>query len=569
MRGASSETAGHWALLGRALWRRVKTRSRLPTLHRWSLAGRSPDRIVATPPDLRRGDAQVALDIYHGRFPLAGHLVETGGRSPFGLAAHEAWRRALHRFRWLRHFRAAGTELAAASARAQVRDWLAGPGRRLDGIAWEPAVAAARLISWLQNSPMLLRAADGGFRRQFFRTLGLHVRFLRAAAPELPPGAERLKARIAVCLAATSLPFPPSVRARIAHRLSSELETQILPDGGHVSRNPAVLVELLLDLLPLRQSFADAGLAHPPALLAAIERMMPALRFFRHCDGSIARFNGAGAVTAERVAAILRHDDAQGAPLFHAPHSGYARLALGPTVVIADVGPVPPADLALEAHAGCLSFEMSSGQRSIVVNSGVDRRGAGDFRPLARATAAHSTLTLNDTSQGRFVHGGAKWAHLIGHPLVGGPRRVLFERLGDERSQGFHAGHDGYASRYGVLHERALRLSEEGLLLEGFDRLVGAGGALPDVPAALRFHLHPEVELFRDGDGALVLAVARGGQWRFSSPDLAPRVEESIFFASAGGPRRSRQIVLSFSVAAQPAVRWSFRRLSPEMPPTA
>ena len=77
-------------------------------------------------------------------------------------------------------------------------------------------------------------------------------------------------------------------------RLSDELERQILPDGGHISRNPGALIELLLDLLPLRQAFTARNVAPPPALLNAIDRMMPMLRFFRHGDGNFALFNGMG-----------------------------------------------------------------------------------------------------------------------------------------------------------------------------------------------------------------------------------------------------------------------------------
>jgi uncharacterized heparinase superfamily protein len=292
--------------------------------------------------------------------------------------------------------------------------------------------------------------------------------------------------------------------------------------------------------------------------------MLPMLRFFRHQDGAVARFNGAGATAFGLVAAVLGQDDARGAPLFFAPHSGYVRLAQGSTVVIADVGPPPPPDLSSHAHAGCLSFEMSAGQRAIVVNSGVDHAGAADFRPLARATAAHSTLTLNDASQARFVYGG-RFGRLIGAPLTGGPRRVAFERVESPQAQGFRASHDGYLARFGVTHHRELRLSQDGSLLEGTDQLLPAGdGRVAPLPAVLRFHLHPDVELFRDADGALVLAIPRGGHWRFRCLDLPCRVEESIFFASLGGPRRSRQLVLSFMADATPLIRWRFRRLSDE-----
>ncbi len=124
--------------------------------------------------------------------------------------------------------------------------------------------------------------------------------------------------------------------------------------------------------------------APPAALIGAVERMLPALRFFRHGDGSLAHFNGMGVTVHERVAAILRHDDTAGAPLLHAPHSGYERLSMGGTVVIADTGMPPPVEIADAAHASCLSFELSSGRQQFIVNAGVDtyrRRGGPPARP--------------------------------------------------------------------------------------------------------------------------------------------------------------------------------------------
>jgi uncharacterized heparinase superfamily protein len=44
------------------------------------------------------------------------------------------------------------------------------------------------------------------------------------------------------------------------------------------------------------------------------------------------------------------------------------------------------------------------------------------------------------------------------------------------------------------------------------------------------------------------------------SSDIAPRVEESIFFAALGGPRRSRQIVLALRASETSEVRWQFQK---------
>src|SRR5439155_371569 len=93
---------------------------------------------------------------------------------------------------------------------------------------------------------------------------------------------------------------PPPARRRLA-----DLERQVLPDGGHLSRNPGAMIELLVDLLPLSQAYTARNVPPPPALTHAIDRMMPMLRFFRHGDGAFALFNGMGPTSPELIATIL------------------------------------------------------------------------------------------------------------------------------------------------------------------------------------------------------------------------------------------------------------------------
>lgn len=550
-----------WGLALRDGWRRTRRRLRVGWLHRWRFAGTTPARVLACPPDLRAADPLIAQDIYHGRFPLGGRMVETHGSSPFSLSVpHPGWREELHGFGWLRHCRAARTELAYANARALVSDWIEGPGRHIGGDAWEPRIVAARLTAWLAHSSMLLQGAEPPFHRAFLRSLMVQVRYLRAVTPDLPAGSDRLQARIALAFSALSLPVSQRALLHATRHLAHELERQILPDGGHRGRNPGMLVDLLSDLLPLRHTYAAQGEAPPPALLHAIERMLPMLRFFRHADDTLARFNGVGSTPHERIAAIMRHDESRGAPLTHAAHSGYTRLAQARAVVIADCGAIPPLDLSFEAHAGCLSFEFSANGRSLVVNSGVDHRGAADFRPLARATAAHSTLVLDDTSSARFaLPRAAKDTRAA--PMIDGPRQVTVERH-ERDAQGFTASHDGYLNRFGFVHERALRLDRNGARLAGLDRLVAKGRAARNAThGVLRFHLHPDVELFRDEHGALVL-VARGNEaWTFRCREHEPQVEESIFFAGVAGPRRTRQIAIHFEAGDNAEIGWSFVRI--------
>lgn len=563
----ADDTTRLWTLVAKEFWRKARRRLRAGPIYRWRYSGRTPERVLIAPPDLRLADPQIAHEIYYGRFPLSGHLIETGGLSPFQLdVAHIGWVRSLHGFRWLRHMRAAGTDLAAANARALVSDWIVQHGNRITGAAWDPGTTAKRIIAWQQHSSVVLQGAEFPFYRAFLKSLAVQIRYLRSMAREMPDGKDRLRARVALAFAALSLPAPASALRSATRNLGEELDRQILPDGGHISRNPLTVLEILADLLPLRQTYANQAETPPAGLIGAIDRMLPALRFFRHHDGSLARFNGMGATIQDRIAAILRHDDTVGAPLLHAPYSGYERLSMGDVTVIADTGVPPPIDVSNSAHAGCLSFELSSGRQHYIVNAGVDTYGAAEFRPLARATAAHSTATLNDTSSARFAL-SMRVGGLPGSPLLGGPRKVSSERLDDGSRQGFVARHDGYAQRFGILHERELVLSANGNVLTGRDRFLQAGSSATRGDGrdavAVRFHIHPDANLFRDEHDRLVLAAEGGDIWVFISPQVQPEVEESIFFAGIAGPRRSRQIVLHFQATSLAEVHWQFVRTGP------
>jgi len=549
-------------LVAAELWRRMRRRLRAGPIYRWRFSGRTPERVLIAPPDLRLADAQIAIEIYHARYPLEGYIVDTGGQSPFLFETPNLrWQASLHGFRWLRHMRASGTELASANARALVADWMNVSGRRIAGLAWDPDVTARRIISWLQHSAVVLQGADYPFYRAFLKSLALQIRYLRTMAPEMPDGEARLRARIALCFAALSLPVAQATLKGATRNLAAELERQILPDGGHISRNPGTLMELLADLVPLRYTYSNQSENPPEALIGAVERMLPALRFFRHKEGTLARFNGMGATIHDRVAAILHHDDSAGEPLLHAPYSGYERMTMGDTIVIADTGPAPPPDVSHEAQAGCLSFEMSSGRHQFIVNCGLDRRGAEDYRPLARATAGQSTATINDSSSARFQV-SPRLSRFIGSPIVAGPSRVKCERTDTRSTQGFLANHDGYVSRFGLVHERELSLGGGAAVLQGTDRFVRPNGGQPRAGTRidLRFHVHPDIGLFRDPEDRLVLAARYSEAWTFECRGVTAEVEESIFFAGLSGPRRSCQIVLSFDAAECAEVEWRFIR---------
>jgi len=532
----------------------------------WRLSRADSERLVIAPQDLRTADPTRASEIYAGRFAFAGKVVVCDGRSPFEMIPPSTeWAEILLGFGWLRHLRAAESGITRANARALVDDWIS-QQKAWDRTAWRPDIVARRVMSWFCQAPLILQDADMRFYRRFLRSLTRQVRYLRRAVNDTPDGLPRLQVLIALANASLCISGQERHLRGITKHLGDELDRQILPDGGHVSRNPGVLIELLLDLLPLRQTFAARNVPPPPALLNAIDRMMPMLRFFRHRDGSFALFNGMGPTPPDLLATVLAYDDARGTPVANAPHSGYQRMQAEGAVLLIDTGRPPPMALSEEAHAGTLAFEFSTRRHRLVVNCGLPAWSRDSWRQVARATAAHSTATLNDTSSSRFLTDGIA-ARLFGVPILSGPTKTTVARERDHDGELLVASHDGYADRFGLIHQRALRLAVDGSRIDGEDDFLPArpdrAGNRPD-QYAIRFHLHPAVKATRLNDGrAAMLVLPDREVWNFTAFDDAVELEESVFLAGSDGPRRAVQLVIYGRAGSVPKVRWAFVRSGP------
>ncbi len=565
MRVSVAEQARLSVYIGRRAYRSLIARINSHPLLRWRFAGAAADRLVIAPQDLRTADATRASEIYAGRFAFAGKVVICDRRSPFEMTPpSDEWAVTLLSFSWLRHLRAADSAITRANARSLIDEWM-----NLQGgyhpLGWRLDILSRRLICWLSQAPFVLQDADARFYRRFIRSLTRQVRYLRRSLKATRDGLPRLQAVIALNYATLCLQDHSSYLRGHVRRLSDELNAQILPDGGHVSRNPGALIELLIDLLPLRQLFSARHLQPPTALINAIDRMMPMLRFFRHADGNFAQFNGMGPTSVDQLATVLAYDDARGTPVSNAPHSGYQRIDAGGTALLMDTGRPPPLAVSQEAHAGCLSFELSWKSSRLVVNCGLPTINRENWRQVARATAAHSTVTFNDASSCRFFE--HRWLRrmLFGVPIVSGPRQIAVAR---DNEFALRASHDGYARTFGVIHSRAVSLSADGSTLEGEDSFAPArGGSLPVSVGdefAVRFHLHPAVKANRlaDGRGAIML-LPDGELWSFSTYGEPVEIEESVFLAGPDGPRRTVQIVVYGHARREASVRWVFRHTPP------
>jgi uncharacterized heparinase superfamily protein len=523
------------------------------------LTGPAPDRVLVHPRCFHRKSLAEAELLLMGRFRLPGGDATARDGSPFFIdAPSELWLESLHSFHWLRHFDAGGSEPVQEHLRQLISHWVRSYGTWHE-LSWRPHVLARRIMTWASFGRLILTNADVLFRARVLLSMARQARHLSKTARTAAPGLPRMTAAIGLAQSGVVLPDGEWRMNKGLHLLAEELSTQILPDGGHVSRNPEAVLAIGSDLLSLVDAMVQRDLIIPVTIRRALDRMMPMIRFMLHGDGRLALFNGATEGPEGWAQTLLSYDRGRDRTPSHLVQSGYHRIACGSTLLIADVGLGAPDKVSTRAHAGCLSFELSSEDQRIIVNCGASLLKGVEWEQAMRATAAHSTLTVADTSSAHIVNG--KWAlRLLGARLVDGPGQVDARRSESEDGVILDAGHDGYAKPFGLLHARRLFLTHNGQDLRGEDTLSPRDKAVPR-RFAVRFHLHPTVKVAREPDGASALLTLPGGAiWRFRTDGVLD-IAEGVYLGTGDAIRKSHQLVISGVSGAEPVtVKWALKR---------
>ena len=488
----------------------------------------------------------------------AGHFLVHGIKAPiaqidFAGAARMAppLERAVHSFSWLADLEAsAAREQVAPVAERILAAWLAAnpspPARPGKGPAWTVANAGMRELNWLVHAPLILSGNDKAQRGRVLAAMNDTARWLDKNVGR----AEDLLAEVAgwCGIVAAGLLLPDGKPRRLFGEagLIKALGELVGDDGGVLSRSPLGQMEAIALIVRLRACYSAVRRSPPAALEAILALLVPPLLALTHSDGSLGSWQGGWAVDAADLSALISASGVRTRPLRDVRQWGYQRVVAQKSILQFDAAPPP---LAKHARSGCastLAFELSHHGQRLVVNCG-GAACAGGIIPVRleqglRATAAHSTLVLDDVNS---------TAILINGRIGSGVSEVEVDRrtIAGEKLSGatrLEGSHNGYVARYGLTHRRILILRDEGTELRGEDLLVPAGGKAKSgkVAFAIRFHLGPGVtaRVSEDGQGA-GLALPDGSYWQFRAGGQVT-VEESIWADGQGRPQPIQQLVL-------------------------
>ena len=532
-------------------------------------------RLLATVANPLPGDRAAGTALRAGWLTVCGGRLALAELDYASKAITPPFERALHGFRWLDDLAAsAPREAAAPLAEKILARWLEVHPHPGKGPAWTVENAGQRLLAWLIHAPLILSGRDKALRGRVLAALTETARWLDRRVHKAEDRLAEVAGWSAIVAAGLLLPEGKPRRLYGEAGLVGALGELVGDDGGVLSRSPLAQIEAIALLVRLTACYRATRREPPPAVPAMLQILVPPLLGVLHGDGALGNWQGSGAVEAGRIEALVAASGVRTRALREARQWGYQSVTAGPpgraTLLVVDAAPPPLARHARDGCASTLAFELSAARQRIVVNCG-GATFAGGAIPVRlaqslRATAAHSTLVLDDTNSTAVLIRGRLGA---GVSEVEVDRRPIPGEGGRRGATRIEAAHDGYAARFGLTHRRTLMLRDDGGELLGEDLLAPSGrrGKRGKIAFAIRFHLAPGVEPFVGEDGRGVgLALPDGSHWQFrsGSKDDAVRValDDSLWTDGQGRAHATRQIVIHGMVSrGGGSFPWLFKRM--------
>ncbi len=269
--------------------------------------------------------------------------------------------------------------------------------------------------------------------------------------------------------------------------VKSQLEEQILDDGGHFERSPmyhAILLERLLDCLNLSHQNLQDGLPNNKFLQTKSREMLGWMREMTFENGNWPMVNDSAWGIAASTQDILEYAERLNIEPqeVELSQSGYRQFKENQLEICMDVGDIGPDYIPGHAHSDTLSFVLHYKKTPIIVDPGVSTYEANERRILERSTEMHNTVMIEGREQSDV------WSAF----RVG--KRAYAEIL-EETNHYLKATHSGY-KEFGASHIRSWTLDDKTLTIT--DEINGKG-----VRSIAYLHFHPDVSVTKQGTNVL------------------------------------------------------------------
>ena len=219
--------------------------------------------------------------------------------------------------------------------------------------------------------------------------------------------------------------------------------------------------------------------------------------------------------------------------------SGYTILKNKNAILAMDTGSNPGKNYSENYQSGPLSFEFYFKNKKLITNSGYFQDHDHQLNRISRSTATHSTLILDNSSVCSFKK-NSKGPSVVSRGFKTFDNQVTY----DNNYWNIKCSHDGYLSRYGVIHQRSLEFYSDKNIILGKEKLIKKKN-FKVTNFEIRFHLLPNIKVTKLQDNKSVLIELENSGWRFFSNDGTIGVETGLYFGSKNKYIENQNIFIS------------------------
>ncbi len=520
-------------------------------LYDWSLQLSAPDRLMVKPIDPWPGDAEKAKALLHA----AGVGERTGPQwfeewwTPED--ADDIWASHMHGFGWLRDLRTLGGAISREQGRLMIENWI-DRYEHWNAQSWRGDLIGRRLSMWICHYDYFCTNSDIDFEDRVLSSIvkqAKHLSNILRSSKEVA----LFESAKGLIYAGIALEGYDKWVDQGQAALETAIKAQIHADGGHISRSPVTLLEVLEIMVDIRSALKAGNYAVSDYITDTIDSMSSALRCLRYRDRKFGLFHGAQEGNVEAIDSILAQAGTHKKTKESLPDTGFERIEMGRSLLVMDTGKAPPAPYDKTAHASPLAFEFSYGKERLLVSCGTHPT-CPQWQEALRFTAAHNTACL-DYRNACEIRKDGHFGRKVTNAFV--------TRTDNNDAVLLTASHNGYAPLNAITHTRKVYMADEGHDIRGEDDFISASRLVHPVEAALRFHIHPNVSVSLVNNGTEVLMRMPGGiGWRFKhSQGAILSLDDSLYLGQGVTPRKTKQIVLQTSISNHNGcVKWSLKR---------
>ena len=456
----------------------------------------------------------------------------------------------LHSFYWL-----FSIDLKSSNKITQsiIENWIS-KNQNYKAKSWEIDILSKRVIAWISNSKITYDGSDNIYKNSFNELVSKQVNHLMNEIDRSSDFNNKMIGCSAIIITGVAyknrkyLDYGLNLLKKI---ITTSFDVNYFPK----SRNIRQMVFYLKYFILIRELLKDSLNDIPEYLDEIIFYVGKSYDFFWGSLKHSLLFNGNSSSNYEDFDKYLnlfrykfRNDKFD--------KSGYIILKNKNAILAMDTGNSPSKSYSENYQAGPLSFEFFFKDKKLITNSGFFQDYNHQLYGISKSTATQSTLIIDNSSACNFKKNN------IGQSVVNKGFKTFDHQVTYEKNYwSIQCSHDGYLSRYGIIHERNLEFNTSKNILIGKDKLIKKKN-FKVTNFEIRFHLLPNIKVTRLQDNKSVLIELENSGWRFFSNDGMIGVETGLYFGDKNNYIENQNIFISgITQSNEQLIKWQISKI--------